>query len=520
MNFLYDDVFRVKTKEGSERLTLPSLLSRLAKNDVDHFVGMQRHQADAFHVFLSYLAAAVLARCSIWEPKQDEAFWREGLLNLAGKSGKAAWQLIQEDITQAAFMQPPLPKDAKATSEVAAADQLDVLQTAKNHDVKRTRAAFSSIDTWVYSLISLQTMSGFLGRGNQGISRMNSGFGNRAIVELLRTKEPGQRWLDALARLKIHRQELAQSHFGYSADGLVLVWLMPWDGETSLELAQLDPFYIEICRRVRLRRRGTSIVAQLYSAEKPRIAAKDLKGAVGDAWLPVDLKEVRGRKEAELRALTFPAAGINAEHMRRLIFKQAVKLSPLQNPLDEWQEDLWLSASVLIRGQGTTDGFYEWDVLIPKEKVVSIFGRTGDRSLEALSRESIEQAAVMQNRVLKPAVFAHILGAPDQLRLDDEFATAIWANLVREFEVKWSGKYFPWLFSVPEKFAQDQEIRRWVEILRDIALEVLEKVEAALPGHGGRTYRIRTQVRNRFWGGLYRHFEFLRRENGEHTVST
>ena len=38
----------------------------------------------------------------------------------------------------------------------------------------------------------------------------------------------------------------------FDDNGLALVWLSPWDGATSLRPEELDPYYVEICRRVRL----------------------------------------------------------------------------------------------------------------------------------------------------------------------------------------------------------------------------------------------------------------------------
>ena len=223
MNLLTDPLLRVQTERDLEHLSLPALLARLGKNQVRHLVGIQRHQADAFHVFLCYLAAAVLARSGETSPLQDELFWREGLLNLAGGSGSHAWQLTARNASEPAFMQPPLPdRSQRPTSIMNTPDELDLLPTAKNHDVKRKRANAAYVDTWIYALVSLQTMSGYYGVGNQGISRMNGGFGNRGVVELLRDRAPGQRWIDAVTRLAEHRKRVLDEPFGYNTKGLVL----------------------------------------------------------------------------------------------------------------------------------------------------------------------------------------------------------------------------------------------------------------------------------------------------------
>ncbi len=511
MNLLMDPIFRVESGTGIGTVSLPELMAYLGTDQVERLIGLQQHQHDAFHVFLCYLAGAVLARRGISNPIQPEEFWRTELLKLSGDHW--GWELVVDDLQKPGFMQVPLPPGSRPTSEAFSPDALDVLQTAKNHDVKQARALKANVDSWVYSLISLQTMSGFLGRGNQGISRMNSGFGNRPIVELMRSRRIGQRWRDAVERLLLHREQVLQEPFGYDPQGLVLLWLEPWDGQESLELSRLDPFYIEVCRRVRLVGKDGRIErAELFSADKPRLAAKHLNGVVGDPWLPVDLKDAQ---QSSVKAFTFPAAGITAEHMRRLLFGDGVRLSTLQRPLAGWEGPLLFSVSVLVRGQGVTDGFHQYEVTVPEEKVPTIFGPAGaDNSLEDLSRTAITQVAKMQNRVLKPAVFTHILGAPARLRLDHEFASAAWTNIVRDFELLWSADYFPWLWSVPASFNEDQELDRWTAILHRHALTVLRQVEEAMPSHKGRQYLVKTKVRNVFWGAFYKNFNGRRQYSG------
>ncbi len=511
MNLLHDPLFRVLTDDGREEISLPELLEALGTDRVHQLVGIQRHQADAFHVFLTYLAGAVLVRNGDTAPVQTADYWRAGLFGLSGPTGECAWELVVEDGNKPAFMQPPLKKAVRPSAEILTPDKLDLLQTAKNHDIKQNRAQRPFVDEWIYALISLQTMSGFMGQGNQGISRMNSGFGNRPIVELVRDRSLGGRWRDAVRRLLLHRQDVLEQPFGFDPNGLVLIWTEPWDGEEQFTLADLDPFYIEICRRIRFVRRGDELIAQTYSAKKTRIAAKELNGVVGDPWLPVELA---GRGDP--KALTVSPNGLTAELMRRILFGDELGLSKLQAPLSGWSGPFWLTASVLVRGQGTTDGFYEWEIMIPRERVKLFFGGGDARdSLADLSRLGIAYAGTMQNRVLKPAIFALLQGGPSQLKYDDDTSQSWWSVFARKFERRWSQDYFAWLLSVPDRFDKDAEERRWAQILTKHALSVLEEAEKALPSHTGRRYRGITALRNRFWSGFYAegNFGFMRRES-------
>lgn len=545
MNLLTDPLFRVQTTRGRTAVSLPGLLEALGENVVHHLVGIQRHQEDAFHVFLCQLAAVVLARQCETDPAQTEDFWRDGLRRLArhtrGYAGHDrgddigdhagngdvddhgrdaaddAWTLVVEDVSRPAFMQPPLPRDhADKLKPVApipnSPDALDLLPTAKNHDVKRARASEALPDNWIYSLVSLQTMSGFFGRGNPGISRMNSGFGSRLIVEVTRTVRLGQRWTDAVTRLLDHRREVLTGPYGFDENGLTLVWLVPWNGESSLSLSELDPCYVEICRRVRLSAADGTIVAATAPANAVRIAAGQLRGVVGDAWLPIDVSD-------DDKALTISAQGLTADILRRIVFHDGLLMTTMHKPLRSWTGNMWMRASVLVRGQGTTDGFHERSVLIPPHVQPRLFGGLGPQEpLSTVARDAIQSAGLFQRSVLRPAVFMYLQGAPDRLKFDTE-SSEWWTRSGRRFESLWSQEYFPWLWSLPESFDQEQALTHWATLLRDHGLTVLREVYASMPVHEGRRWRSRSMSERRFWGALYHHFPQLKEVQHEHGAS-
>ena len=87
MNLLTDPLFRVETPCGPQRMHLPGLLTALGQGQVESLSGLQRHQEDAFHIFLCQLAASVLAREGESNPQQDEMFWRDSIRRLTGPRG-------------------------------------------------------------------------------------------------------------------------------------------------------------------------------------------------------------------------------------------------------------------------------------------------------------------------------------------------------------------------------------------------------------------------------------------------
>ncbi|MGI5873018.1 MAG: type I-E CRISPR-associated protein Cse1/CasA [Bacillota bacterium] len=524
-NLLTEPVLRVVTNQGRKLINLPELLSALGRDEIHHYEGIQRHQEDAFHVFLSYLSGAILARYNLTDPVRDEGFWRQGMRGLTQGIGDDAWSLVVDDLTRPAFMQPPLPSDAHARLTplgdddmfAQASDAMDLLVTSKNHDVKSAKATRSEPDSWFYTLISLQTMSGFFGRGKHGISRMNSGYGNRPIVELIQNPRPGARWHDAVVRLLDYRQTVLADAYDFDPRGLVLVWLDPWDGRASLPLSRLDPFYIEICRRIRLIKDGDRVYAADMPSESVRIAAKELKGVVGDAWTPVDLG---GRKSREAQALTLSPQGLTPEILRRIIFEDQLQLTTLHKPLPTWQHrTLWMTISVLVRGQGKTEGFHEQRIAIPPKIQGRLSGPPQQREPFAeLSRTAIEYAGKMEHRALKPAVFAFLQGGGEEIDYDRTTVNAWWSRLSRRFNAQWSDDYFPWLWSVPEPIDQDVALRDWAVRLQGFAEEILRAAKDTMPQHSGRRFRSRSRAELVFRGLLYRTLPLLKEV--EHAKST
>lgn len=523
LNLLTDPLLRVETTTGLERLTLPGLLAALGEDSVEALIGIQRHQEEAFHVFLCSLATTILARRGDSYPRQDEGYWREGLRMLAGGSGDDAWTLVVDDLGNPAFMQPPLPKSDHARLKPLAAspDTLDLLPTAKNHDLKQSRAVCNTPDEWVYALVNLQTMSGYFGRGNPGIARMNSGFGNRPIVELLHSPRSGARWRDAVARLLNHRQTILEGPWGYEPDGLALLWVEPWDGKRSRQLAGLDPNHIEIARRVRLQVNDGRLTALGVPSNSNRLDAKTLNGIVGDAWLPIDLGvEKKGGKPPEAKALTVSPKGLTADLLRRLIFTDGIEMTALQRPIEGRGGDLWLSVSVLVRGQGTTNGYHERHIHIPATQRPRLFGPTTSADpLADLARNTIATAGDIQNRVLKPAVFLFLEGAPEQIKYDRDAAQAWWEKLASRYTHLWSDAYFPWLWKTPQAFDIDDRLDEWRLFLRDRALSVLHHVFQSQPRHSGRYWHARTAAERVFFGAFYKQFPHLKEQDHARTTS-
>src|SRR5699024_6080767 len=131
-------------------------------------------------------------------------------------------------------------------SDIETPDELDMLVTSKNHDVKGNRILNPQPQHWLFALLTLQTMEGIMGRGNYGIIRMNSGYGNRPFVGVSPALAWGGRFQRDLQVLLHHRNNLIEM---YDPDGHSLLWISPWDGDkkSGIPLKSCDPFFVEIC---------------------------------------------------------------------------------------------------------------------------------------------------------------------------------------------------------------------------------------------------------------------------------
>jgi CRISPR system Cascade subunit CasA len=504
---LADPIFRVETHEGPTRLNLPALLAALGGDRVDSLPGLQRHQEDAFHIFLCYLAGAALARSGRDDPIQDEAFWREGLLVLAD-GNENAWNLVVDDPTQPAFMQAPVPRKedfAAFKPKAETPDELDVLQVAKNHDVKAQRARTVETETWAYSLISLQTMTGLMGRGNYNIARMNSGTGSRLRVGAVYDGKPGSQWQRDVKRLLACRPDLLAGNWGYRSDGTVLIWLIPWDLKTPLYLSQFDPFFIEIARAIRLVANPNGFRAFGAGSEGARIAAKNLKGLLGDPWTPI----VNDGKE--MKAWTVMSR-FSPKDLRDLVFgDDRLQIPFMQRPdPDKTSHAHTLKLAVLAPGgMGKTNGFHEAHIRIPGKAAGLLFRPGPERDqLAGRSKEWLGRAGEIQNRVLKPALYSLLEAGPEKINFDKREVSAWVDQATKQYSEAWAGNFFPWLWRSLDQ--NDETARRgWLEHLRDLAWTVLQDAIERLPVRTGRGYRSRVRAEGAFYGALKSQFPDL-----------
>ena len=181
MNLLTEPIISISS---SERLSLPALLAAMVQGKVDQFCALRPHQRPAWHMFLVQLAALALWTVKRTDLPDDSVGWSTLLRGLTPDHiDDAPWCMVVEDQAKPAFLQPPVTDNLKWLP-VATPDALDLLITARNHDLKQSVARNAEIEDWLFALVSLQTSAGYDGKGNYGIARMNGGSSSRSMLGL------------------------------------------------------------------------------------------------------------------------------------------------------------------------------------------------------------------------------------------------------------------------------------------------------------------------------------------------
>lgn len=497
-NLLEEPLIRTRLVAGGQpcAYSLPGLFTALVHDEVRDFPALRPHQRHPWHAFLVQLAAIALHRAGRATPFETAEAWRAALLALTPEHPDgAAWCLITPH-DRSAFMQAPVPGGDVSTwkNSLCAADELDMLVTSKNHDLKAARMRQSEIDDWIMSLVSLQTQEGFLGTGNYGVSRMNGGFASRPSVGVIPPGHWGNRWKRDLRKLLADRTQIVEQQGMRESDGIALVWLKEWDGTASLAFAALDPFYIEICRRVRLvcSEEECRVNALATGSKVARIDAKSRNGMTGDPWAPVDT--------AGAKALTIGADGFHYRLASELLFGSKYSRSAMQIvQSNDGDGGLVVLAQGVTRGQGKTEGYHERRVPISRTvRKLMLENRT--EHLAKLASERVHSIGQIRGVLWTALATLFDQGASKDKFSDSSKDKA--SVFVKTYEQAEDARFFEDLNEEIESAQPDEVHLRWLLASADRAERILTKSFSAGPQSCEQLYRARSAALSRFHGGL------------------
>ncbi len=519
---LVDDALFSCTDTTGRRFSasLPEILARLCKAEISSFDALQLHQKQAWHCFLVQLGAIALTRSNETFNPSDAEFpsdantWRRMLLSLTDGE-TAPWCIVVDNPAKPAFMQPPVPEgsleDANYKLDIETPDDLDMLITAKNHDIKARRLKNAELEHWIYALVTLQTQQGFLGVGNYGIARMNGGFGNRPQVGRTPHLDWCSRFTHDLQVLLRSREELV-SEFQYDPEGITMLWIEPWDGakDSSIHYQQCDPYFIEICRRIRFKTDGNQVIQCWRSNTKAtRLELPDeLLGVTGDPWTPVE--------KSKNKAFSLGGSGWNYETVRNVLFSNDYK-NPAALDVESTDIKSFFVATALVRGQGETEGYHHRVIPLPR-KVMSLMAEPDRKQqLAARSEDYARFAADVQRRVLYPAVRALLTAGTGNENAKIESNKI--QKVTNRFKDSVDQVFFQQLWddvTLPE----EQAYKNWQETLYTIAGKLKEQAIKSYPVPSIRRYKAVSRADAVFEGSARKVLDRLFPENFIHMEET
>ena len=533
-DILAEPLIRMDTVSGRREAALPRVYAALAADEVVAFPALRPHQRHAWHAFLVQLGAMAMHRAGLTELPDDAGEWRRIIRGLTPDwPDDEPWQLVVDDFTKPAFMQPPAGSDATAGEYgtksakqrkqtvrvpdedriIRHADGLDMLVTSKNHDLKSSVGADGQANDWLFALVSLQTMEGYGGRYNYGISRMPSGYGNRPAFSITPSTRPGGHFRRDTAALLECRQAILDE-YPVVASGIGLTWILPWDGTKAeaLLIDRMEPFYIEVCRRVRLRHADGQLMALRANSDARRIF--DAKGLTGDPWAPVGkVKNAKDTPPAFLGPRKF-----SYQRVVDGLFSADWELPRLLR-LTAYDRNaggtMQLVARGMVRGEGGTEGYHE-RVIPLRPKVMQVFGRGGGpKELEDIARERVGQIGTVQS-ILRHAIAAFACHA-DEGRTATVLRARGQDNPLRRKVDEWVGKLDEivdarFFYDLQVEFEEDDRAERervrkeWLrngkDGVVDHASKILQDAEGALPCPAMYRYKARVKADGVFQGRL------------------
>lgn len=501
-NLLTDSLLRTRLSDGTvEALSLPELYEVMAADRVDAFPALRPHQRHAWHAFLAQLGAIALHRAGRDTPPESAKEWCSLLCGLTPEfDDDEPWRLIVEDPAQPAFMQCPAPKGLRDhRRRVVTPDDLDILVTAKNHDLKQTVAIEATPEDWTFALIDLQTMAGFFGAGNYGIARMNGGYSTRPCVGLAPAEGGlGAHLFHDMKAMFAGRSKLLGAYRDYfqTDDGAALLWLLPWDGSGSLDLRALDPYFIEICRRVRLRREGDSVIGLTAGSKGPRISAKAANGNVGDFWTPVSTKDGK--------ALSLSLASLRYDRLVKLLFDNDFQHPPAMKVQAAGEARWRLVARGVAGGQGKTEGYHERnDIAFAPETTSALFRKEQRERLARLASEQMDEI-----REVNDALRSGIATAASGGKPAGELTKANRAHSVpysRRLDAAADERFFP---ELERRFSATGEAERrkartvFARAMIDSAERLLDEALKTVPCAAIHRHRAQARAESAFQGRL------------------
>jgi hypothetical protein len=432
-DLLADPIIRV---DGA-RLTLPGVIEALINDGVPHmrgdgphsYPGARAHHEAAFHAALVQICAYALHLAGRHKIPVTEQEWRSILAHVPHARGDGpyayAWHLIAPH-DEPCFFQPPAD-NLDGWNPVNSPAGIDPIRPIKEHDIKIDGQNTAELDTWMFSLIALQTTCASNSSFYVATSRVSGGYASRLFVST--DGSPGQRFCRDLQIILNERDRIIQSSPGYAHEGgLALTWLAPCG--STIPKGRLDPLFLDTPRRVRLIENG----AMVTGSQGLRTLGKDACSLTGDPWSPTTPESTLNVTNLSFRVISPIVTGDND-----------ISPSLLQEIRDDDPDPVSLKFSVLTGGQpAKSRGYHTRSVFIPRP--IRSLLRRRDQTLANASKERI----VLLEKVQK-AIFVSLMAAINTLHNASHSTAPGLLNVIRD----------TWIANEDARFFDDL----WSEVL-------------------------------------------------------
>lgn len=209
-----------------------------------------------------------------------------------------------------------------------------------------------------------------------------------------------------------------------------------------------------------------AVEGRRWAIEDRRVRVpKDAGGDLGDAWTPV----------SGGAALTVGPAGFDYKLMARLLTPGEFSLPAAMEPPPSHRGDVWLQASVLVRGQGKTEGLHERWLPVPAATYRALRAGPQAETAGRLGKIMVANAGAARS-ALRLALLAFLQGGADKLDFKDERPREWLDRFEREVDAIFFGHLFGRLAAEDDARAE----AAWRDALARLTRTVFDTATARL----------------------------------------
>jgi CRISPR system Cascade subunit CasA len=274
------------------------------------------------------------------------------------------------------------------------------------------------------------------------------------------------------------------------------LWVTIWDGKGLVyRRDQLDPLFIEICRRIRFEVGMDDRIGCLKSTNKSLIEGGFRGGITGDPWAPINIGD-----EKIFTINKHPRLGYRQciDLMDGALFRP----SPLQLVSGDDPEDgLAVYAAAMVRGPGKTAGYHERRITVSKA-VKRLLSVGAADQIAAAGHARAELVGKLSYQVLQPALRCLLSNGKEVKRTTPKQPQSDpakrWLDQLDRFA---DVEFFPALWQELEVFEETERERirnTWLQDLIERAEAILGEACRAVPLASIHRYRARTRAKGRF----------------------